>query len=162
MTFENICSIGAPCPTLWDYLTDIPKVANCLPGVEQVVSVEEGKYTGVIAMKVGVVKLRLSGKLSVELMDKEKRSAIMVVEAVDQKISGMIQGKVSMRLDEQGPNQTKLTVGTDINLMGKIGEFWQPVIRKKADQMMEEFANNLATNVGGNKISTPKSFLNLS
>ena len=162
MTFENICSIGAPCPTLWDFLTDIPKVAGCLPGVEEVNAVSEGKYTGIISMKVGVVKLRLSGKLSVEVMDKERRSAVMVVEAVDQKISGMIQGKLSMRLDEQGPTQTKLTVGTDIVLMGKIGEFGQPVIRKKADQMMEEFANNLATQVGGNYITTPKSFLNLS
>ena len=162
MTFENICSIAAPCPVLWDYLTDIPKVAGCLPGVEQVNPGDAGKYTGVIAMKVGVVKLRLSGKLTVEVMDKERRSAVMSVEAVDQKISGMIQGKLSMRLDEQGPTQTKLTVGTDINLMGKIGEFGGPIIKKKADQMMEEFANNLAANVGGNRVSTPKSFLNLS
>src|ERR1035437_11162002 len=98
MTFENICSIGAPCATLWDYLTDIPKVANCLPGVEQVTSVEEGKYTGVISMKVGVVKLHLSGKLSVELMDKERHSAIMEVYAVDQKTSGMHPGRLSTRL----------------------------------------------------------------
>ena len=161
MTFENICSIGVPCPTLWDYLTDIPKVATCLPGVEEVNAPEEGKYTGVITVKVGAVKLRLSGKITVELMDKETRSAIMAVEAVDQKISGMVRGKLTLRLDEQGPTQTKLTVGSDINLFGKIGEFGQPIIRKKADQMMDEFANNLAANVGGNRVTSPTTFLNL-
>jgi uncharacterized protein len=160
--FENICSISVACPTLWDFLTDIPKVATCLPGVEEVNALEGGKYSGVITLKVGAVKLRLSGKISVELMDQEKRSAIMAVEAKDQKISGMIQGKLTMRLDEQGPAQTKLTAGTDINLFGKIGEFGQPIIKKKADQMMEEFANNLAARVGGNRVTAPASILNLS
>ena len=162
MKFENTCSIGAPCPTIWDYLTDIPKVANCLPGVEEVHALKEGEYGGVMSLKVGPVKLRLSGKISIELMDQERHSATMSVEASDQKINGMVRGKLTMRLDEQGPEQTQLTVGTDINLFGKIGEFGQPIIKKKADQMMDEFANNLATNVGGSRITAPTSFLNLS
>ena len=161
MKFENICSIGAPCPAMWEFLTDIPKVAACLPGVEEVHALGEGKYGGVISLKIGVVKLRLSGKISIEVMDKEQRSAALSVEAVDQKISGMMQGRLTMKLDEQGPEQTRLTVGTDLNLFGKIGEFGQPIIKKKADQMMDTFANNLAARVGGSRITTPASLLNL-
>jgi carbon monoxide dehydrogenase subunit G len=32
---------------------------------------------------------------------------------------------------------------TDAQIMGRIGEFGQPLIRKKADQMVGEFAENL-------------------
>jgi carbon monoxide dehydrogenase subunit G len=162
MKFENICSIGAPCPTIWDYVTDIPKVAQCLPGVEEVRALEEGKYGGALSLKVGAVKLRLAGKISIERMDQEKHAATMSFEAADQKISGMVRGSLTLQLDGQGPAQTKLTVGTDLNLFGKIGEFGRAVIKKKADQMMEQFARNLATSIGSSLITAPPSFLNLS
>ena len=32
---------------------------------------------------------------------------------------------------------------TDVSIMGKIGEFGQPIIRKKADTMLKEFVENI-------------------
>lgn len=148
MKFENSCVIKAPCSQLWDYLTDIPKVAGCLPGVEEVNSTEPNKYSGSLVVKVGIIKLKMSGKITVDVMDKETHTAAMSVQASDARISGMIHGKLTMKLEELGPQETKLMVGTDIDLMGKIGEFGQPIIRKKADQMMIEFAGNVAKGVG--------------
>lgn len=147
MKFENSCVIPVPCSKLWDYLTDIPKVATCLPGVEEVNALEDGKYAGILSLKVGIIKLRMSGKIAIDVMDKEHHNAAMSVQASDQRISGMIQGKMTMSLQELGPQETKLTVGTDLNLFGKIGEFGQPIIKKKADQMMDEFAKNVASRV---------------
>jgi carbon monoxide dehydrogenase subunit G len=136
--------IPAPAQKLWEYLTDIPSVARCLPGVEEVSPQPDGTYTGVIALKVGMVKLRLKGKITIEQMDAEKRVAAMRVQAADERISGMIQGVLSMNLQEVAPRETRLIAGTDVNLFGKIGEFGQPMIKKKADQMMAEFAANVA------------------
>jgi len=146
--FQNSCVINAPSQKLWSFLIDIPSVARCLPGVEEVNAVEEGKYVGVIAVKVGVIKLRLSGKITVELMDHERHVASMRVEAADQRISGMVQGMLSMNLETLAAGETKLTAETDVNLFGKIGEFGQPMIKKKADQMMTEFSLNVADMVG--------------
>ena len=144
MKFENVCTIPAPAQKLWEYLTDIPSVARCLPGVEEVNSEPDGTYTGIIALKIGMVKLRLKGKISVEQMDAERRAASMRVQAADERISGLIQGVLSMNLEQIGEQETRLTAGTDVNLFGKIGEFGQPMIKKKADQMMAEFAANVA------------------
>ena len=144
MKFENSCVIALPRQKLWDYMTQIPKVATCLPGVEEVRPLEDGNYEGTLAMKVGIVKLRLSGKLSIETMDVAQHTATMSVQAADQRISGMIQGKLTMSLEELTAAETKLVVGTDLNLFGKIGEFGQPIIKKKADHTMAEFASNVA------------------
>ena len=38
---------------------------------------------------------------------------------------------------------TQLKLDTDATVMGRIGEFGQPIIKKKAEQMMNEFAKNL-------------------
>jgi carbon monoxide dehydrogenase subunit G len=143
MKFENVCNIPAPVQKLWDYLTDIPSVARCLPGVEEVSPQPDGAYTGIIVLKIGMVKLRLKGKISIEQMDAEKHVAAMRVQAADERISGMIQGVLSMSLREVSSNETTLIAGTDVNLFGKIGEFGQPMIKKKADQMMAEFAANV-------------------
>ena len=45
---------------------------------------------------------------------------------------------------EQGAGQTELQIHTESSIMGKLGEFGQAVMRKKADQMVEEFARNMA------------------
>ncbi|MHB8619667.1 MAG: SRPBCC family protein [Chloroflexota bacterium] len=36
-----------------------------------------------------------------------------------------------------------LEISTQATVAGKLGEFGQPVIRKKADQMMAEFSRNV-------------------
>ena len=148
MKFQNECVIRVPSRKLWEFLTDIPSVARCLPGVEEVNSTENGKYVGTIVLKMGVVKLRLKGNITIEVMDAATYTAAMGVSAADERISGLIQGKLSMNLHELGPDETKLIAGTDVNLFGKIGEFGQPLIKKKADQMMNEFAANVAQTVG--------------
>ena len=155
MKFENSCVIQIPSEKLWDYVTVIPNVATCLPGVEAVNALEDGKFTGVLALKVGVVKLRLTGKITIEMMDRERRLAAMIVQAADERISGLIQGKLTLNLEELAAEETKLIVGTDLNLFGKIGEFGQPIIKKKADQIMAEFAKNVASGVAGVGTPTP-------
>ena len=39
---------------------------------------------------------------------------------------------------------------TDVNILGKIGEFGQPIIRKKADQMLNTFINNIKKELAAN------------
>ena len=54
-----------------------------------------------------------------------------------------------MTLKDLGANQTALVVETDVNILGKIGEFGQPIIRKKADAMLKEFVENIKKQLTG-------------
>ena len=73
----------------------------------------------------------------------------MSAQAADQRISGLIQARLTMNLQELSSEETRLTVETDVNLFGKIGEFGHAMIKKKADQMMAEFAGQVAARVAG-------------
>jgi uncharacterized protein len=148
MRLENTCVVQLPRQKLWDYLIVIPKVAECLPGVEEVTAVDAENYEGVIQVKVGIVKLRLRGKIHVEFIDNDRYVASLAVQAADQKISGLVQGKMQLRLDAISERETKLNVETDLNLLGKIGEFGHGLIKKKGDQMMAQFEQNLVAKVG--------------
>jgi len=149
MKLENTCVVPVPRQKLWDYLIVIPNVAQCLPGVEEVLAVDERNYTGSIQVKVGIVKLRLRGKIAVEFIDNERYEACLAVQAADQKISGLVQGKMTLRLSEVSERETRLSVATDLNLLGKIGEFGHGLIKKKGDQMMADFEATIVAKVGG-------------
>ena len=40
---------------------------------------------------------------------------------------------------------TRVRIDTDLTVLGKIGEFGQPIIRSKADTLLAEFARNLGS-----------------
>ena len=44
--------------------------------------------------------------------------------------------------------ETELSLSSDLTFMGKLGEMGQPLIRKKAESTMEEFARNLVAEAG--------------
>ena len=82
-----------------------------------------------------------------DVRDEAAGKASMTAQANDRKVGGAVQAKMGMQLVELGANEVKLTITTDANVMGKIGEFGQPVIRKKAEQMMAEFTENVKKQV---------------
>jgi carbon monoxide dehydrogenase subunit G len=141
--FQQKAVIGVGREPLWEFLMDVPKVAKSLPGVESVKQIDETTYEGMLKVRVGPIGLNLSGKIILEERDKQNWKAALRAEAADRMAAGAVRGKTAMQLKELGPNQTELAVETDVNILGKIGEFGQPIIRKKADQMLNEFVENI-------------------
>jgi carbon monoxide dehydrogenase subunit G len=66
----------------------------------------------------------------------------MRAEANDRRLGGGIRARLILTLApvEIG---TRVQIDTDLAVLGKIGEFGQPIIRRKADAVLEEFARNL-------------------
>ena len=143
MKFSQRAVIPSAREPLWDFLMDVPKVAQSLPGVESVSKIDDTTYQGTLKVRVGPIALNLTGKIVLEEQDKEKWRAALRAEAKDRMAAGAVNGKTSMELKEVGPKETELVVETDVNILGKIGEFGQPIIRKKADQMLQQFVENI-------------------
>jgi len=51
-----------------------------------------------------------------------------------------VRAHLSMDLRDTGPTETEMCVTLEAHMLGKNGEFGQPVIRKKAEAMLQEFA----------------------
>ena len=134
---------------LWDFLMDVPKVARSLPGVETVSQIDDTTYQGTLKVRVGPISLNLQGKIIMEQRDRGSWRAALRAEASDRMVAGAVKGKTTMEPKEIGPKETELLVETDVNILGKIGEFGQPIIRKKADQMLQEFVENIKKQLAG-------------
>lgn len=153
MRFEQETNIAASREEIWQYLIDVPKVATCVPGVETVVAAGDDRYLGTMKVRVGPIGLTLEGFVTVSEMDRENWTAEMRGEAKDKRAAGAVKTVVRMRLLD-APVGTTLRIETDATIMGRIGDFGQPVIRRKADQILGEFSRNLQRLITSGEPST--------
>jgi uncharacterized protein len=149
LKFSQSAQIPVAREPLWEFLMDVPKVAQSLPGVESVNKIDDTTYEGALKVRVGPIALNLLGKIIVEEQDKENWRATLRAEANDRRAAGAVKGKTTMMLKALDSSQTELVVETDVNILGKIGEFGQPIIRKKADSMLKEFVENIKKQLTG-------------
>jgi carbon monoxide dehydrogenase subunit G len=143
MTFSQACTIPVPRERLWDFLMDVPRVSRCLPGVETVRPLEGNSFQGLFRVKLGPISIGLEGKVTIEEQSREAWRAALRADATDRKLGGGIRARARMGLAPAADGATTLTVETDLTVLGKIGEFGQPLIKKKADALLQEFAANI-------------------
>jgi carbon monoxide dehydrogenase subunit G len=149
MNFSQACSISASRQKVWDFLMDMENVSRCLPGVESMEKLEEGTYQGLYKIRVGPIALKFQGILQFEVRDQEKWHAEMRAEAKDRRLGGGVRARLDVDLAEQGPDQTEMRVTLESHVLGKVGEFGQPIMRKKTDAILQEFARQVSETLAG-------------
>jgi carbon monoxide dehydrogenase subunit G len=148
VTFTQECVVPVARERLWDFLMDVPAVSRCVPGVGSVEPVGDNAYRGGLEVKVGPIRLSLQGTITIEEQDRGEWRARMRAEANDRRLGGGIRARMHLALlpAEAG---TRVRIDTELAVLGKIGEFGQPVIRSKADALLEAFARNLGSALSG-------------
>lgn len=151
MRLEHHARIEASREQVWAVIMDVPRVAKCVPGVEAVEPLGEDRYRGTLRVAVGPIKFSFQGEIAVTEQDEAAGRASMRAEANDRKAGGAVKATMQMALAEAaaGATTTDLHITTDAQIMGRIGDFGQPIIKRKADQIVQEFARNLQREVAG-------------
>jgi len=147
MDFEHRCAIPTSRAILWQFLLDIPQMATCIPGVENISSSGEDTYSGRMRGKLGPIHLTLQGTMTIESRDQQQWQVVARSEATDRRVGGGVHVSTHLLLLENGPQATELVIQTQARLFGKLAEFGQAVIRKQADTILAEFARNLTARV---------------
>ncbi len=147
MILDQKVTVPAPPDRVWEFVMDVPAVAGCVPGVESVEQMTDDEYVGALRVRVGPINVRLEGKVTVTERNADERRAQMRVEAVDRRIRGAVNARSTMQLEPLDDGTTELSVHTDAAVLGKLGEFGQAIMRRKADQIMKEFATNMSRQI---------------
>jgi carbon monoxide dehydrogenase subunit G len=146
MKFTHTATVAAPRDKVWARIMDIPAAARCVPGVASVRPSGKDKYQGTLAVQVGPVRLVLDGDFVITARDEQAGTASLKADAKDSRVGGAIRAAMDLALAEKA-GETELKIATDIVVMGRLGEFGQAVIKRKADQLMQDFAECLARQV---------------
>ncbi len=140
MKFEQTCAITASRAVVWDYMMNMENVATCLQGVRKFEAIDEDNYEGMLRVKVGPVSISFEGTVVVETRDRDQWLGVVRAEAKDRKVGGGVTAHLNMSLAEKNPAETEMNIVLDTHVLGKIGEFGQPLIRKKVNDLLQSFA----------------------
>ncbi len=141
MKLQHRASVAAPRERVWDLLMDVPRVATCVPGVESVAAAGDDHYRGRFRVSVGPVRLALEGDVELAERDDAAGRAVMRASGTDARMGGGVRAVVTLSLVPD--TATDMVVDSDVQILGRIGELGQPLIKRKADEIMSTFAKNL-------------------
>lgn len=144
MIFDHRVHVNAPVERVWAFLGDMPAVSRCVPGVQSFTPIDENTFEGSLKLRVGPIGVTLRGRAVVVERDEPNLQSRLEVSAVDERVASNVKAKTTMTLTAHGPETTELHIYTDASVLGKLGEFGQPVLRRKADQVIREFSDNVS------------------
>lgn len=147
MIIDQKTTIEAPIDRVWDFVMDIPAVSRCVPGVEGFDRLDDDTFAGILKVKVGPVTVRLEGRIVVAERDRDGLSSRLEIQAKERRIASSVSATTTLTLVQASDEVTELHIHTDASILGKLGEFGQSVMRRKADQLVTEFAKNASLEV---------------
>jgi len=143
---DHRITVDAPREEVWALLMDLPRAARCVPGTRDLTPESDGVH-GTLDVRLGPVKLALSGTVRAESRDEEAGTARLRADASDQRVGGAVRALVDLSVTGDGP--TELRVQSDVAILGRIGELGQPLIARQAEKVIAAFAECLRATVAG-------------
>ena len=132
----------------WDKaLVDPIAVIRCIPGVQSVEPEGPMSYAICVTTGIGPIRFRLEGKAAIESPDPHRWGARVTLH---ERLAGTIYGYFELGEAEE----QMLAITADVTLGGRLGELAQPLLRKKAADMVRGFQGNflnLLTQLNSNK-----------
>ncbi|MFG2347971.1 SRPBCC family protein [Streptomyces phaeochromogenes] len=141
MDFTNEFPVNLPPDQAWSLLTDVERIAPCMPGA-QLTGVDGDTYNGVVKVKVGPMTVQYKGVVSFEEKDDEARTAVLHARGRDTRGQGNADARVTARLVPDGDG-TRVTVDTHLTITGRIAQFGRGVIEEVSGKLLAQFVDNL-------------------
>ncbi|MDE0749560.1 MAG: SRPBCC family protein [Acidimicrobiales bacterium] len=142
MELINEFEVDAPLDVVWSVLTDVERIAPCLPGA-QLQEVEGDEYRGVVKVKVGPITAQYKGAASFVEKDDAGYRAVLRAEGRDTRGTGNAAADITAEMAPTATG-TRVTVTTDLKVTGKVAQFGRGVMADVSKKLMGQFADNLS------------------
>jgi len=146
MELVNDFTVKAPIDEAYATLTDVERIAPCLPGA-QLTEVEGDTYRGLVKVKVGPITAQFKGQASFVERDAEQHRAVLKAEGRDTGGKGNASALITAQLEEVDAEMTKVTVSTDLTITGKVAQFGRGALADVSEKLLRQFVTNLETTV---------------
>ena len=142
MELVNEFTVNRPMDEAWAILTDVERIAPCLPGAE-LQEIEGDVYRGVVKVKVGPITAQLKGEAKFVERDDAEHRAVLKADGRDTKGNGNASAMITASLEETSATSAKCVVHTDLNMTGKVAQFGRGALGDISSKLMSQFAKNL-------------------
>jgi carbon monoxide dehydrogenase subunit G len=144
MDLNHQFTVAVPVEDAWRILTDVERIAPCLPGA-QLQEVEGDTYRGIVKVKVGPIQAQFKGQASFLERDDVAHKAVLKGEGRDTTGKGNASALITAELTAVDASSTSVTVSTDLSITGKVAQFGRGAMADISDKLLAQFVDNLNT-----------------
>ena len=153
--FDNSFEVPLPPAAAWTVLSDIQRIARCVPGVELTDVVDNDTYQGKISVPLGPLALTFALWAKFEAIDPVNRTARLKAQGPDVKDQSGADCTLSFRLEPASPGSgSRVLVHSYVVLSGTAAQFARKegLVHSTAEKIINQFAANLR-----NQLTAPPS-----
>jgi len=144
---NNEFRVAVPAAKTWQVLTDVERVAPCIPGA-QLLSVDGDDFTGAVKVKVGPITVSYKGDASFQEKDAAAQRVVIKASGKETRGSGNAAALVIAQLMDEG-DATHVVITTDLTISGKAAQFGRGVLADVSTNLIGQFARNLEADLLG-------------
>jgi hypothetical protein len=141
MELRNEFRVAAPIDEVWTVLTDVERIAPCLPGAE-LQEVDGDEYRGVVRVKVGPITAQYKGAAHFLGRDDADHRAVLRAEGRETRGQGNASATITAQLQSDGTG-TQVEVVTDLMITGRVAQFGRGILADVSTKLLGQFVTNL-------------------
>ena len=137
--------------TVWQEINDYEMLKQCIPGCEKLEQIEENQFELIILAKVGPIKTRFNGKMSIQ--DIQAPNSYRLVGSGSGGSAGSAKGETLITLTDTGDNNTILNYEASISVNGKLAQIGSKLINGTAKTFASQFFESFVEAVKNKSVS---------
>ena len=145
MELANEFRVKAPVDRAWQVLTDLERIAPCMPGA-QLQEVEGDEHRGVVKVKVGPITAQYKGVARIVDRDRDGGRLVLRAEGRETRGQGNASALITAKLAADG-DATLVTITTDLTVTGKVAQFGRGVLADVSAKLLTQFVQCLEADV---------------
>jgi uncharacterized protein len=144
---NNEFRVAVPAAKTWEVLTDVERVAQCLPGAT-LLSVDGDEFTGAVKVKVGPITVSYKGDAAFLEKNASAQRVVLKANGKETRGNGNAAAVVTAQLKDEG-DATAVVITTDLTISGKAAQFGRGVLADVAGSLIAQFAKSLEADMLG-------------
>lgn len=141
-------TLAYPPERVWLTMMDIPGIAACIPGCEQVEEQERlARYSAVMKQKIGPFRLEVPAEVTV-LEHREPRLVRVRATGMDKFTRTTLGVDLNVALTPDETGGCALSVCASLQVAGRLASLGYSMIKKKADENFAEFEKRFRAQLG--------------
>jgi carbon monoxide dehydrogenase subunit G len=145
MELTNDFRVALPVEQAWAVLTDLERIAPCMPGA-QLQEIEGDEYRGIVKIKVGPITAQYKGQATFVDRDDTNHVAVLRAEGRETRGQGNASATITATLTPDGDG-TAVSVVTDLTVTGKVAQFGRGVLADVSAKLLGQFVDSLEQTV---------------
>ncbi len=145
--------VPRPIDAAWAVLTDVERIAPCMPGA-QLTEVDGETYRGLVKVRVGPVVANFAGQAVFRERDEKAHRVVLEARGKEARGQGLASALITAELTDEG-EQTRVNVVTELVISGKLAQFGRGAMAEISGKLLGQFVDCLESTVLAEQAPAP-------